>query len=375
MEVIAWGGYPQLLATAFTLISLASFNNFITKPSKIKAIISAFMISLVINTNFLVSALLASSLLILLLIQNYSSKIGLRELLKFFPYFFLSLFLFTLPVVPTLISTFQQSSGLAFGAQGMQNIFSILEYVFRTNQEYWILIGLLSIISYILPSDKVTKQLKIICFSLLSSSLMLMLLLNEPRFGTFTQISIILMPMTLIGIIKNLLQKNSKQQIKIGISLTYAILIILLLVNIKNGVDHYNGATIYYQIINKDTITALDWVKNNINNNETIACASDNIHGDNAPMGWWVEGYTGIHTFVGTDPKWMNFDVEKRNAILTNLLFDTKVTISDKIKIMKTYKISYLFFDTRDNMQYNDIKNSPYFRQIYNEQINIFELK
>ena len=374
MEIFSWGGYPQLLASGFAILSMISFNYFIINPTRMKAISTALLISLVINSSILVSVFLIISLMISLIIQFFTLKIELLAIIKKYSlYFLFSLLILSLSAMQSMILTFQQSE-LPLGVQGFQNIFGVLNYVFSSNKIFWILLCAISIITMLVSSDRYVTQLKIIFTSILLSSLILMTVLNEPRFGSFLQFGIILIPLILIRQIKNINYFRNKNLNKIISPILMLIITVIFVINIKNGIDHYNEASIYYKVVDESTIKDLEWIKDNININAIIACQSYNIHGDDVPLGWWVEGYSERRTLVGSDPKWMSFSVEKNNALLVKVLFDNSVKVEDKISTMKTHNISYLIIDTRNNYVFDNIQKNAYFKEVYSNQIRIYML-
>lgn len=377
LEILGWGGYPQLLATTFALMSIIIFNNFINKPSRKNAILSGIFTSLVLNTNFLVSIYLAVCLIIILFIQIYLLKSNILKIIKYIPILLLSLIFFTLPGFNSIISTFQQSSGLMVGVQGFSSILEIFTYIFKlynTNTlYYWAILIVISSITFFIPSREEIRQIKIVCFSMIFTSLILITIKNEPRFGSFIQFNILILTLIFIFSLKDVFK------LKINTNVTSRaiklIIIIILFMNFISGVEQYQKAYNYYNVLTDKTINALDWINKNIEKNETIACAGYNKNGNLLPMGWWIQGYTNTHTLVGSDNKWMNFVIEKKNAELVNQIFDNNLPIEKKVELMNLNKITYLVFILQYNGQYEDIITSSIFEILYSEEVYVLKIK
>jgi hypothetical protein len=61
---------------------------------------------------------------------------------------------------------------------------------------------------------------------------------------------------------------------------------------------------------------------------------------------WWIEGYAGIPTYSGSNPRWLIFKEEKaQTAVARDLLYGTSSeAIAD---LAQRHNIRYVFIDTR----------------------------
>jgi hypothetical protein len=67
---------------------------------------------------------------------------------------------------------------------------------------------------------------------------------------------------------------------------------------------------------------------------------------DGWPLGWWAEGLLDRPTYYASDPTWLNFPIEQRNAAIANRMFDPTVGLSGAIELARANHINYIVVAT-----------------------------
>ncbi len=109
-----------------------------------------------------------------------------------------------------------------------------------------------------------------------------------------------------------------------------------------SGQDRAQVTFSYYRVLDDKAVEALNWLRGQ----ETgIVVANTNPLG--YQYGWWIEGYAGRPTYNAADPRWFNFREEREQVMIAN---DLLAPMADPYLIAvlaEARKVRYVFLDRR----------------------------
>jgi hypothetical protein len=115
---------------------------------------------------------------------------------------------------------------------------------------------------------------------------------------------------------------------------------------VVGGVDSYANATDWYRVVDTDEIRVLDQLEQAADDGDLVL-ASQGHHGN--PIGWWVQGYSGIPTFTGVDLRFLTFPEEREQAQIANEFFSGEMSSGESMKTLREIGADFLVVDRRGN--------------------------
>jgi hypothetical protein len=86
------------------------------------------------------------------------------------------------------------------------------------------------------------------------------------------------------------------------------------------GLAAFPGQAAYYRVLTPGDVAVLDWLdRQAIGSNRLLVADRRGV-----PLGWWAEGWTGEQALFASDLRWLRFAAERNRARLANeLLYDS----------------------------------------------------
>ncbi len=340
-EVFAFGGYPQLLAEAFLLLTMWAFIESVVRNNARLIILAALFGSLVIGTHHLTSIYLVISIVIAgvaLLLQGVQVRHVMKEIL------FLTVLtiLFASPYYCIYHSMLAQLSSSPFNAQGwsLWTAGETFSYIFRNSVGVWYALMGISALVVLLPIPKEGASLRIVATTLLAGSILLFVCFGEVRFLQFLFAGITLGVSLFLAWARGLLPEMPLYRRHVPL----VCFSVATAATVWGGILFTRQALPWYQVIDAPRLEALEWLRKATPRNSLIASTPTE---NGWAIGWWIEGFSGRRTIIGSDARWMNFHQERVHALLVDSIVSSLMSGDDAwaYTVMARNRISYLFID------------------------------
>lgn len=352
VEMLAWGGYPQLIAQALVLLTLYSLGTYVIENDRWFLWLGAIAGGLTLGTSTIAGGFLAVVAPIYLLLLGVDERINLRHLLFRSVTWGVLVVVFSLPLIPIYLSTWDTGAGQQWNPQGFTApaafaTFSVTMHELPAliqNPPVLLILGLAPVIYSVWRRGPGT-MLAASSGSLVLCSLIGLVLTQEVRVLSFFEVGFILALALVLADLERAF-RSSPWPVAVRWSGRCAVVIIALAFltgALVNGHKHTLNALIWYRMLDEDTVRSLDWLRDN-SSPPAVAVASENPKQFN--YAWWIEGYSGIPTYSGSDPRWLIFKLQKeQTAVAHVVLYSTSSeTIAD---LAQRHNIRHVFIDTR----------------------------
>jgi len=382
-EMISWGGNPNILGFSFMLLTLLFFVDLMNEPSRKSLLLSGFFLSLVIGTHVLVAIYLLFSFFIFFIAITWAHRKISKARIKSLFLLILVTLLFSLPYFSFYFNFFRNSSKemVEFFLLSMQIPKISLSSILAIG-DYWAFfvvaivfaLGLFALSKYIREEHKNNGLL--ICSLFLSPLLLVLVTENIIRWFYFLPIPMFLC----FGIyLRDLFldTKNSKNTIRL---LAICFIAIIGFHTTAMMLFHLRTATNVYQFIENDEIQALNWIKENIPSDATLATSGHpkgDIGGEGNSYSWWVEGYCKRVCLCSGDLKYYSYQRERDQVRVANHIFaGTYSAEYENLRVTEAYPSSTTnpqisaFFDKdyQEMLTLEDRKHQMFFSPNENEQ-------
>ena len=340
-EVLAFGGYPQLLAEAFMLFTIWMFAaGAIRNDSRLTAVAALFA-SLAIGTHHLTSIYLIVSLPVAglaLLLHGVKARHVVKGLLLVG----LLTTLFAAPYASIYYVMFTQLAGSPFNIQGwaLSTAGETFSYIFRNSAGLWYALMGISTAVLVVPLPKKFTLLRVITVTLFLGPISLFAYFAEVRFLQFLFAGIALGVALFVAWLWELSpERPFYKRLALAVYLAIASGTI-----VWSGVLFTKQAYPWYQVIDTPRLEALEWLRKSTPRDALIASTPTK---NGWAIGWWIEGLSGRRTIIGADARWMAFHQEKVDAILADSIIASLRSHDDAVAyaMMSRAGISYLFID------------------------------
>ena len=357
-EVVAFGGYPQLLAEAFTLAALWLLVSGTVGASTKRVIIAAFLAGLAIGTHHLTTAYMGLATLVVafvLLLQGIRPRRVFRSFLVFLVFGAL----FASPYVPSYLVMKAELAASPFNVQqwAISTSGETFAYIFRNSVGVWYILLGMAIGGIISSTGSEHVVARTTAISSLLAPVGLFLWLGEVRFLQFIFAGIAIGAVLFVSSLSRR-HTSTPSPILLG----SLVLLVSVAAVCWGGILFTKQAFSWYQVIDQPRLEALEWLKSGTPEGALIVSTPAK---NGLVLGWWIEGYAGRRTIVGSDPRWMAFRQEKEHAELANSVLALLRSGDDAaaLDLLVRSGVSYLFLD-RSAWPQPSIA-SPAFRRVF----------
>lgn len=339
-EVVAFGGYPQLLAEAFALGALWLFALGVTQRKLALVGMGAIFASLVVGTHHLTTIFLLVALAICA-VALAAQGVRLRDILLMLLWLGLATALLSIPYASTYYTMARELGGSPFNVQGwtISSAGETFGYVFRNSVGLWYALLGVAAIGLLVSGPKPRRTVRAVTVASLAGALVLFVTYREVRFLQFLFAGITLgVTLTAVQLWELSAQRPTSSRI-----LPVVAMLGIVAATIWGGVLYTRQAFPWYQVVDHRRLEALDWLRANTREDAIIATTATR---NGYQLGWWVEGYAGRKTLSGGDPRWLAYCDEKRQTQFANSIFDLlKAGDPQAAALARAAGISYLFID------------------------------
>ena len=380
-EVLAWGGYPQLLGAAFLLFSLYFLLIGLYRDKAVFFVLSAVSAGLTVATHTLASLQLFMSLVSLLAIYIYSrwgsrSLLPKRRLVSLMLLWGLSFITLSLAVLPFYLD----SISLMAGNPANPHQFDILNFLgnfasWRDENYMWLVVALICgafSVSMVVKRQRIPLAEAVV--AILISALLGFAFLREIRSAHLLEVGLLLSA----GVMATLISREKASRIgrlnRHRVRFSTAVFIVIFLIGVLTlGQFRSQLAFSWFRVVDDQVLAGLDWVRANRNSGD-IAVASETPHG--GILGWWVEGYADLPTYLAVDPRWLSFSEEKAQAEVAHHFLALESNASELRELAKTHDVRFLLLhkDSLDG-QLSNLLDAGFVPSFENEAIVVLKYR
>jgi len=165
-------------------------------------------------------------------------------------------------------------------------------------------------------------------------------LLHEIRSIHLLQVGLLLS----VGIVVALVSKEKFSWLARLGRRTVRFLAIAFIVAVLSGVllfgqQRAERAFNYYRVVDGQVLAALDWLQGH-------GAPGDLVVANEAPrggiLGWWVEGYAKLPTYLAVDTRWLSFRDERSQAEVAHRFLSADAGPEELRSLAETYQVKFL---------------------------------
>jgi hypothetical protein len=348
LEAYAWGGYPQLMGTAFALLTVYFAIRWLSLDRFWILIVALVFGALTIATHALIGGLLLVALPLAVLHWALNARRNRREILRAFAVVLAVL------VPGGLFVVLSRIAGAEAGVTAVLNPYDVprlesIELAIRDAVVPWVLVAVLGIVALAIRGVKEGRQATLtVGSSWTVAGLTFFLVTGEARGLLLTQVGlIILASLTVQWLVDKVGRRdpeNGKRINRWAFPVIATLLISMASAILAGGLVAYVAATDWYRVADDEVLEALDWLGENSAPQDLMA-ASAGPNGN--PLGWWVQGYGKRRTYTGIDVRALSFPDERNQAEIANEIFAPSTGAAEAHALVSENGIDFLIVDRR----------------------------
>lgn len=365
-EVYGWGGYPQLLGTAFLLFAVYWLTRWLARGERKDLILSAVFVVLTVGTSHFVVAQLAVVAVFLLagFVWRAERRGDARRRAVTWIAVSAAASLVFLPWYVDLLTLAASTSTHATSFSWLD--IGSYEFVFRESPAFGFGYAIVGAILTVAPvGGAKTRELRPVLFGLVWGPFILFALTGEVRHFQLTQIGLILSLALLISeaeaSLKDLTFSTLRMQ-RLAWSAPAVVLSAFLLLVAFQGHERLEEATAWYRTVDGRTQAALDFIRTETPEDSAVLVGTS-PHG--MPYGWWVEGYARRGMLQHINADLLLFKGEREQAALTARLLSGEIQPAEASALLRSMRIEYILIAPTGPKEFahllGDINTTPVF--------------
>jgi len=373
-ETLSFGGYPQLLATTFLLLTVYWLMDGLISGGRRPLLLAAASTALVAGTHHFTLLIMAPTLLVLGIALFVQERPPMRPFLGNAGLWVLATAVFTLPFLPWYVSFLSLMQGNPANATGFSvfDVDGVTSYVFEENRPFWVLLLVVAAALPLLPLlGERAGRIRPAAVALLAGPVLGFALTNEVRTFQLVEAGVVLSLGLAVAAIE---QHLSLTQVRVTVqqverlSLGLAVAA-LLTVMASSGHQRFANARARYQIVDGPALEALNWLHEQTPPGARVV-ANESI--GRVSYAWWVEGYAERPTYSLIEPNFLSFAEEKAQSSLVNRLLDEETPPSEVEAILKQTGIEYILLDKRTGGRFKPLlSKTTFYLSLENEEFAI----
>jgi hypothetical protein len=373
-ETLSFGGYPQLLATTFLLLTVYWLMDGLISGARRPLLLAAASTALVTGTHHFTLLLMAPTLLVLGLALLIQERPGLRPFLRNAGVWALAAAVFTLPFLPWYIDFVTLMQGNPANATGFSalDVSSVTSYVFQENRPFWVTLFVVAAALPLMPLlGERAGRIRPAALALLAGPLLGFILTSEVRTFQLIETGIVLsLALPVAAVEQHLSQTRVRVTVRQVERLSLGLAVAALLTVIaSSGHQRFTSARARYQIVDGPALEALNWVRERTPPDARVLA---NDSPGRVSYAWWVEGYAQRPTYSLIEPAYLSFAEEKAQSSLASRLLDEETPPSEVEAILQQTGIEYIFLDKRTGGRFESLlSKSTFYLSLENEEFAI----
>jgi len=357
-EMMTWGGYPQLLATAYMLGALYCLDRWLVEGDRRSLFWGTTLVLFVVATHHFTVLILATVFAVYLPFVLYRERARLVEVTKRLAAFAVvatALSLLMAPWYLRYLSLITEDGALSSSAESLNSLSMVLSYVFSEAPQTWIALAAVAFIAGFLPSaDEDTKRLRPIAFALTLGPAIVYAVTDETRAFQPMQAGILLSLGIVITVTMRWLGRLqvAGPVLASGRLTVAAAGLVLMLILVPNGHSRFEGAYDRFGALDSDAVEALAWLRDETPEDAVVLPGHRNGW---VSYTWWVEGLAQRPAYGLMDPRFLAFEEEHQQSALAVRLIDSETTSEETHRILEETGIAYLFLYKESGGAFQDL--------------------
>ncbi|NQT72677.1 MAG: hypothetical protein HQ553_07885 [Chloroflexi bacterium] len=354
-EVLCFGGYPQLLGTAFLVLSVFLVLQGMNTGQKKWFLLASLATAITVGSNVLPATILVGSTAVIFSIWIYrlwnSDRTALhaRFRLALIFWIFPSIIL-CLPFVSIywdyLFST--EQSVVNQRDLPISDLLNWLGGSWRTEFLLWLSVLIVATVFFFMGTKRVLSILNSRSLlvdgtlALLIPGFVGFLLFRELRFISFIEIGLVLLTGLLLHLYVSTPSRFAIDRSKLAATLTIVLVVVIVIGGV--GYRRFRIAHDWYTVVDANVMPAMQWMRENrIPEVRVAATAADRGHNH----GWWIEGYAHMPTYMAGDPDVFILPEEHDQIAIAHRLLMEDIPPDVIRYLADTENIEFLFLDMR----------------------------
>jgi hypothetical protein len=362
-ETLAFGGYPQLLATTFLLFTIYWLGDGLVSGRRRSLLLAAGSAALVAGTHHFMFIVMVPTLLVfavtLFLLQRPSLRAFLRNAGVWIGAAALSALLF----LPWYIGFLSLLEGNPANPNGFSrtDIGAVLDYIFGEQRVLWTGLLLVALVSIWLPlRAQRAAAIRPAATGLIAGSLLVFVATNEVRAFQLLEAGVVLSLGALVAVVEQHLSQTQVRTAARGlgrVTLGLGLASLLILV-VSGGQQRLSEARTVYQVVDDSALEALSWLREH-SPPGTVVLANESPY--RVSYAWWVEGYAERPTYSLIKSEFLAFGEEKEQSALASRLLARETPPEEVESLLRETGIEYLFIDKRTGGKFRPLFSKAMF--------------
>ncbi len=333
-EAVAYGGYPQNFALAFMVAGLWFLADYLDRGKRRSQAAAAVFLSFVAATHhayFVLSVASGAFVISIALIAP-----GHRARRARVAGALMALIIAALISLPTLVRLRLDGYRPPVNATHV-DLYGALRYSFLGALWFWIAVTAVGGVAAVGFLRYRYSAAVAAAAGLWLAGAVTLIATNEPR----------VVPVILIGSVISLAHAAERLTRSLRSPAAGNVLIVALAVSavsIAARADQTASYFSYYRVMDRELQATIDWTAQNATGGDIAVRSSSR----GWPIGWWFEGLSGRYVLVGSNPQWLGFPEERRNALIVNALFDRPTTSAQAANQAGAAGLRYLIFNRQE---------------------------
>ena len=350
-EVLFFGGYPQLLGTAFLLLAVFFLLKGLNTGRKRWFLGAAVATVATIGSNALPALALALASCVILLVfffrlRRESKSILYSRFRSALLWWLAPSAILSLPFIAPYLAYLFTSVRLPANPMGLtlSDILGWLNSAWRWEFILWMSV-IITAVAFLVKVRAVMNRPPILTnatIAILVSGFAGFLLVQELRFIAFIEIGLVLT----VGLLLNMFISIISRQETRSFIVASTLVILLVFVSAVGLVGYRRSGIAYYwyMVVDNTVLSAMEWLWNwGIPGEKVVATGAARGHN----YGWWIEGYASLPTYMAGDP-FLFFNVEERAQVALAQSLVLQYTTPEEVRaLVGEADIQFLFLDKR----------------------------
>lgn len=339
-EMLAWGGYPQLLGSALLIGAVAALVHATQSGRVLHLALAGLLGGGAVATNQLTGFQAVMAVGVTWGIWAVTARPGWTRFLGRSVVLGACAALATTPGIPAYFGLLRGTSTAAFDSQGFGDWSAKLFYLVNEGPMLWAVVFAAVIPALgVLAWRRDGARLGAVA-GLLAASVGLALVTGEVRALYLAQA---------VGLLSYAIVLHAARTARVHwrpLQLSVTLVACALVLSLAGaGMQRFQRSLLYYAVLDQNVVDGLQWLADHSREGDRAASAAA---WRNWPFGWWVEGIGRVPTYTETDPRWVVFADEKEHVRIAMSIF-SQADPRRAAASAQQHGVTLLVIDTRDN--------------------------
>lgn len=340
-EMLAWGGYPQLLGSGLLLGSLALLALGLRIDRRRYLALAGGLGGLALLANQLTGLQTIAVLGIAYLIYALATRRRAGSLLRDALSIATGGLIVTAPGIPIYLGMIANTTAAAFNAQGNSSLVVMLGYLMNEGPYRWAipfaavalalssrahgrdwpaLASLLGLLAASFGGTIITGEVRFLYLGLIAAVVAFALALRDVRLSV----------------------NRPRFALSVGEAIIAGAVALSL---VAGGYQRFDRTKVFYAVLDRHLVEGLGWLADNARPGDLAASSAT---AQNWALGWWVEGLGRVPTYAETDERWLAFRDEKLHSQIARQILSSPDPLQ-AAELAQSQRVTLLVLDNRGN--------------------------